>query len=64
MPKLETIFSADKIQESNQMNYGIYDWLAKILGYLVTALAISLGAPFWFDLLRKIVNVRASGAKP
>ncbi|MEM1216146.1 MAG: hypothetical protein AAGJ82_10700 [Bacteroidota bacterium] len=44
--------------------YTIYDWLAKILGYLVTALAISLGAPFWFDLLRKIVNVRASGSKP
>lgn len=45
-------------------NYGPYDWVAKILGYLVTALAISLGAPFWFDLLRKIVNIRASGNKP
>jgi hypothetical protein len=44
--------------------YGVYDWLAKILGYLVTALAISLGAPFWFDLLRKMVNIRASGNKP
>ncbi|WP_367390372.1 hypothetical protein [Lewinella sp. LCG006] len=50
--------------ENDFSNYGIYDWLAKILGYLVTALAISMGAPFWFDLLRKIVNVRASGAKP
>ena len=44
--------------------YGAYDWLAKALGYLVTALAISLGAPFWFDLLRKVVNIRSSGAKP
>lgn len=41
-----------------------YDWLTKILGYIVTALAISLGAPFWFDLLRKIVNLRQSGGKP
>lgn len=41
-----------------------YDWLTKILGYIVTALAISLGAPFWFDLLRKIVNLRQSGSKP
>lgn len=41
-----------------------YDWLTKILGYLVTALSISLGAPFWFDLLRKIVNLRQSGEKP
>ena len=44
--------------------YSIYDWLAKILGYTVTALAISLGAPFWFDLLRKMVNIRSSGNKP
>lgn len=50
--------------EMDFSNYGTYDWLAKILGYLVTALAISLGAPFWFDLLRKIVNIRASGNKP
>ncbi len=36
-------------------------WAIKILGWLVTALSISLGAPFWFDLLRKIVNIRSAG---
>lgn len=41
-----------------------YDWLTKAIGWIVTALAISMGAPFWFDLLRKIVNLRNSGAKP
>jgi hypothetical protein len=41
-----------------------YDALTKVLGWLVTALAISLGAPFWFDLLRKLVNMRSSGNKP
>ncbi len=41
-----------------------YDWLVKVLGWLVTALAVSLGAPFWFDLLRKIANLRNSGSKP
>jgi hypothetical protein len=30
------------------------------MGWLLTALAISLGAPFWFDLLKKIVGVRAA----
>ena len=45
-------------------DYDVYDWLAKILGYLVTALAISMGAPFWFDLLNKLVNIRASGDRP
>lgn len=35
-----------------------------ILGCLVTAIAISLGAPFWFDLLGKVVKIRGTGAKP
>lgn len=33
-------------------------------GWLVTALAISLGAPFWFDLLKQFVDLRGTGAKP
>ena len=32
-----------------------------IVGWLLTVAAISLGAPFWFDLLGKIVHLRASG---
>jgi len=30
------------------------------LGWLITALAVSLGAPFWFDLLNKIIVVRST----
>ncbi len=37
------------------------EWAMKVLGWIVTALAISLGAPFWFDLLRKLVNIRSAG---
>jgi uncharacterized protein YlaN (UPF0358 family) len=40
------------------------DWALKVLGWIVTALAVSLGAPFWFDLLKKLVNIRGSGEKP
>jgi len=36
----------------------------KLLGLLITAIAVSLGAPFWFDLLNKIVNIRAAGRAP
>jgi hypothetical protein len=36
----------------------------RILGYMLTALAISFGAPFWFDLLNKLIQIRGSGAKP
>jgi hypothetical protein len=39
-------------------------WLSKILGLLLTAAAASLGAPFWFDVLNKFINVRAAGKSP
>src|SRR5262249_6510362 len=35
-------------------------WLVKLLGWVVTALAVSLGAPFWFDMLNKIIVVRST----
>ncbi len=37
---------------------------AKFFGLLLTALALSLGAPFWFDMLSKVIAVRASGGPP
>ncbi len=40
------------------------DWLSTVIGWLLTGLAVSLGAPFWFDTLGRIVNLRASGPKP
>jgi len=40
------------------------DWLNKILGLLLTALAVSMGAPFWFDMLNKVISVRATGKPP
>lgn len=35
----------------------------KFLGFLITAFAIGLGAPFWFDMLNKLVKLRTSGKK-
>ncbi|MBS1600985.1 MAG: hypothetical protein JST75_22420 [Bacteroidetes bacterium] len=35
----------------------------KMLGFLLTAFAICLGAPFWFDLLNKLIRLRATGKK-
>ena len=34
------------------------------MGWLMTAFAVTLGAPFWFDLLGKIVALRAAGNPP
>ncbi|HWN98950.1 MAG TPA: hypothetical protein VNS63_06720 [Blastocatellia bacterium] len=39
-------------------------WVIKIFGLLLTAGAASLGAPFWFDMLNKIVTIRSSGKAP
>lgn len=38
--------------------------LLQISGWLLTTAALTLGAPFWFDLLSKFVNVRGAGPKP
>jgi len=35
-------------------------WLQRMFGWLLTAIAISMGAPFWFDLLSKIITVRST----
>lgn len=39
-------------------------WLVHILGWLLTGALVMLGGPFWFDLLSKLVNLRASGPPP
>jgi hypothetical protein len=35
-----------------------------VIGWLMSGLAISMGAPFWFDLINRVVNVRNTGDKP
>jgi hypothetical protein len=39
-------------------------WLARLIGWLMTIVAVSMGAPFWFDSLNKFVNVRNGGRPP
>jgi hypothetical protein len=38
--------------------------LLKLFGILITAGATAQGAPFWFDILKKFVNIRGTGPKP
>jgi hypothetical protein len=40
---------------------GATAWVAAIGGWLFTAAALSLGAPFWFDALKRLVNLRQTG---
>ena len=47
----------------NSFPTGTLDWLKTVLGWLITTAAVSLGAPFWFDLLGKVANLRGSGGQ-
>ena len=38
--------------------------IMKMLGLLITIFAVSLGAPFWFDVLQRFMQVRQTGTSP
>jgi hypothetical protein len=35
-------------------------WAPDVAGWLITAFAVSVGAPFWFDLLNKLIVIRST----
>lgn len=50
---------------TNVTDWSSAAWLwPHIGGWLITALLLMLGAPFWFDTLSKLVALRSSGARP
>jgi hypothetical protein len=49
---------------SRKISFDWYKIIFKVLGLISTALAISLGAPFWTDLINSFVNLRRGGKKP
>jgi hypothetical protein len=57
------VFASNKCispsQSNNQSNIAL-----KFTGILLTALAARQGAPFWFDILKRFVNLRGTGANP
>jgi hypothetical protein len=60
--------SANVQQQINVTKYRInglpvFSVLSMIAGWLVSGIAIAMGAPFWFDLLGKVMNVRNAGKK-
>lgn len=46
----------------------VFNWIGfivkKLIGMAITVVAIMMGAPFWFDVLNKISNLRGTGNKP
>jgi hypothetical protein len=41
-----------------------HDTLISLVGWLITASSALLGAPFWFDLLQKLIQVRDTPKSP
>jgi hypothetical protein len=41
-----------------------WGWIGKGLGILISGAAAAQGSPFWFDILKKLVNIRGSGSLP
>ncbi|MEA5513378.1 hypothetical protein VB654_04905, partial [Nodularia sp. UHCC 0506] len=50
--------------KSKMYHFSIWKFLTMIFGWFLSGIAISMGAPFWFDLLGKVVNVRNAGKPP
>jgi len=40
------------------------DFALQVAGWMITATTALFGAPFWFDLMQRVVRMRATGAKP
>ncbi|MCW6035659.1 hypothetical protein K4A83_05145 [Spirulina subsalsa FACHB-351] len=58
-------FPPPNVQKNNQLfHQKVLAWFRMMLGWAVTALALAMGAPFWFDVLNKFINVRNVGRKP
>ena len=41
-----------------------FEVFLKLLGFFVTACAVALGAPFWFELMNKLIDLRGAGRRP
>ena len=58
--RIDNIKTPNKIDVANQVSKQ-GGWWQVMSGWVVSAIAISMGAPFWFDLLGKVMNVRNAG---
>jgi|SRR5829696_230531 len=57
-------WSSGPAGDPRRLPAGLGGWLLKLLGLLLTVLALSLGSEFWFQLLNKLINLRSTGPPP
>ena len=59
----ERVFLNKCILINNWPKTSVEFW-GKFIGFFITAGAAMQGAPFWFDTLKKLVNIRGTGSNP
>ncbi|HCY42099.1 MAG TPA: hypothetical protein DHV48_12210 [Prolixibacteraceae bacterium] len=67
-PRIDNFICKNKIPVNGKITFSGYDkWkyffgllYHHFWGFFITAIALSLGAPFWFDLLNKVMKLRTS----
>jgi hypothetical protein len=66
MQKLEPFATLFGYSDFPGLNDSVFPrWLVvTIAGELITSFALLLGAPFWFDLLTQLANLRVTGPPP
>jgi hypothetical protein len=54
------------VSDPDRRPQGWLAWLTKVIGLLISTAAVSMGAPFWFDLLQNLlkINLAGSGKNP
>lgn len=52
------------VAHNGQLGATAADAWKHIPGWILTIIAVSLGAPFWFDTLNRFMNIRAAGKSP
>jgi hypothetical protein len=58
------MWSGDACKQVTNAPVDSTGWWSKVIGILITAAAAAQGAPFWFDILKKLINVRSTGPNP
>ncbi|WP_261554973.1 hypothetical protein [Frankia tisae] len=56
--------TSDDRDDPREVPHTVGGWFLKIAGLAIACFALTAGAPFWFELLGRLVNMRAAGPKP
>ena len=53
--------AANRQQQEDESKEWPFPFVKRVIGWIISGIAISMGASFWFDLLNKVINVRNAG---